>query len=95
MFDGLSLSDGSVVCSGPDRLFQSLDQCHSLIFSVCMCVCLRKGFPHLPSPQTRSSAESSIRSSPGRSPALCLVNVKIRHQLQVTLSDRRVLSLGF
>lgn len=39
--------------------------------------CLRISCPHLPSPQTRSSAGSSTQSSPGRSPALCLVQVEV------------------
>ena len=41
-------------------------------------VCPRRGCPRLPSPQTQSSAGCSIQPSPGRSPALCLENVKMR-----------------
>lgn len=69
-------------CSSGDHLSQSLGHCFSSTPSPC--VCPRRGCPHLPSPQTQSSAGCSIQLSPGRSPALCLVNVKIRRLLPPT-----------
>lgn len=53
--------------------------------SSCQYVHLRIGCQHLPSPQTRSSAVSSTQSSPGRSPALCLVKVKILSLIPILL----------
>lgn len=83
-FHGLSLSDGD----GNVVLVQTI--CFSLWVSVTApspsrCVCLRTSCPHLPSPQTRSSAGSNVQSSPARSPGRCLVNVKIISLLPLPL----------